>query len=305
MRLEKIHEDKRGEIYLVTGLLPEDRELTLFTTHKGYARGGCVHRESAEDAVVIAGSVQYYVEGRDPETLSRGNAIHIPPGTPHYFVALTPETIVIEWGPKPWEKKEKDPLWRSLVDNINEGSDEVNIHLGCAKKFIPGFIHIDMTDYPHIDHNVDMRHLPMFEDDSVDLIYCSHAFQYFDGFDEVPDVLEEWHRVLKPGGTLRLAVTDFEAVIEVYRKYGYLQHEGILGPLYGKWPSGDGFIYMKTTYDFKSLKRVLEMCGFKDMRRYDWRETIHKDYDDYSQAYVPYMDKENGILISLNVEATK
>ena len=145
----------------------------------------------------------------------------------------------------------------------------------------------------------------MFEDGTVDLIYCSHAFQYFDPFDDVPDVLEEWRRVLKPGGTLRLAVTDFEAVVKIYLKYGCLEHQGIRGPLYGKWPSGDGFIYMKTTYDFESLKHILESAGFKDVRRYDWRETIHKDYDDYSQAYVPHMDKENGILISLNVEATK
>jgi len=27
--------------------------------------------------------------------------------------------------------------------------------------------------------------------------------------------------------------------------------------------------------------------------------------DDHSQAYLPHMDKENGILISLNIEATK
>ena len=32
---------------------------------------------------------------------------------------------------------------------------------------------------------------------------------------------------------------------------------------------------------------------------------IHIDYDDYSQAYYPHMDKDNGILISLNVEAIK
>jgi len=305
MRLEKIHEDKRGEIFLGMGLLPEDRELTLFTTKKGYARGGCVHKESGENAVVIAGSIRYFVEGRAPATLSRGDTIHIPPDTPHYFIALTPETIMMEWGPKPWEKKDRHPVWRSYVDHINAGSDEVKLHLGCGTKFIPGFIHVDLTSHPHIDHNVDIRKLSMFEDGSVDLIYCSHAFQYFDSFDEVPQVLEEWHRVLKQGGILRLAVTDFEAVVKVYLKHGYLEHQGIRGPLYGKWPSGDGFIYMKTTYDFESLKRVLEICGFKNVRRYDWRKTIHKDYDDYSQAYIPHMDKENGILISLNVEATK
>ena len=45
--------------------------------------------------------------------------------------------------------------------------------------------------------------------------------------------------------------------------------------------------------------------GFKDIKRYDWRETEHAEFDDHSQAYLPHMDKENGTLISLNVECTK
>ncbi|MEE8516667.1 MAG: hypothetical protein V3T02_08525 [Alphaproteobacteria bacterium] len=61
----------------------------------------------------------------------------------------------------------------------------------------------------------------------------------------------------------------------------------------------------RTVYDFANLEQVLIAAGFKDVRRYDWRQTEHKDYDDFSQAYIPHMDKENGILISLNVEATK
>ena len=36
-----------------------------------------------------------------------------------------------------------------------------------------------------------------------------------------------------------------------------------------------------------------------------WRETEHSQFDDHSQAYVPHMDKENGVLISLNVECNK
>jgi hypothetical protein len=64
-------------------------------------------------------------------------------------------------------------------------------------------------------------------------------------------------------------------------------------------------IYHKAAYDFDSLKKLLEENGFTDVRRYDWRQTIHKDYDDFSQAYFPHMDKEHGLLISLNVEAVK
>lgn len=185
---------------------------------------------------------------------------------------------------------------------------ELKLHLGCGKKYIPGFIHVDLDDYPHIDHKSDISNLPMFEDNSVDLIYCCHALEYFDR-EEAQKVLKEWFRVLKPGGILRLAVPNFEAITEVYSKYKDLKHRGILGPLYGrmmiKTPDGEMFIFHKTVYDFESLKEILESIGFKNVHRYNWEETIHKDYDDFSQAYIPHMDKEHGILISLNVEAEK
>ena len=49
----------------------------------------------------------------------------------------------------------------------------------------------------------------------------------------------------------------------------------------------------------------MESSGFEDTKKYDWRETEHSMFDDHSQAYIPHMDKENGTLISLNLESTK
>ena len=83
----------------------------------------------------------------------------------------------------------------------------------------------------------------------------------------------------------------------------------ILGPLYGRMEidaeTGPPIIYHRTVYDFKSLSTVLTESGFGKIRRYDWRQTVHKDHDDFSQAYIPHMDKERGILISLNVECER
>ena len=67
----------------------------------------------------------------------------------------------------------------------------------------------------------------------------------------------------------------------------------------------DSIIYHKTTYDFESLRTVLENCGFSNVVEYNWRETDHAQFDDHSQAYIPHMDKENGVCISLNVECIK
>ena len=180
-------------------------------------------------------------------------------------------------------------------------TDKIRLHLGCGKRYIPGFIHIDQSTFSHIDYCGPVESLPMFGDDTVDLIYASHVLEYFDRL-EVREVLAEWRRVLKVGGILRIAVPDFAALIEAYHRFGL---DRILGPLYGRMESGGKIIYHKTVYDFEALASVLTTNGFARIRRYDWRETIHRGHDDYSQSYLPHLDKDNGLLISLNVEGTK
>ena len=183
-------------------------------------------------------------------------------------------------------------------------SDGLKLHVGCGKRYLPGFVHVDLADYPHIDWRRDVKDLSFLPDASADVLYASHVLEYFDRF-EVKDVLATWNAVLRVGGTLRVAVPDFAMMSTLYQKGKDL--DLFLGPLFGRMEVGNTgeMIYHKTTYDFSSLAKVLEEAGFTDVRRYGGRETIHRDVDDHSQAYLPHMDKEHGTLISLNVEATK
>lgn len=182
------------------------------------------------------------------------------------------------------------------------------LHLGCWKRIIPGFINVDQYKAPHVHYNRDIRDLSIFEDESIELIYASHVLEYFDR-EEVKDVLKEWKRVLCKGGILRLAVPNFRTLVQVAMLEGV---DKILGPLYGRMEINGSYIYHKTVYDFFSLKTELEMAGFGNIRKYDWRTLIHKDYDDHSMAYYPH-DLEsirtknftNKIHLSLNVEGDK
>lgn len=174
------------------------------------------------------------------------------------------------------------------------------LHVGCGKVYIPGFIHIDLMDYDHIDHKRSVDDLGIFEDGSVDLIYACHVLEHFKRAD-IGKVLKEWSRVLKPGGVLRVSVPGFEELVEIYKKYDDLNL--ILGPLVGGQTYLYNFHYM--AFDFKSISALLKEAGFSDVKRYDWRKTEHANIDDYSQAYIPHMDKENGMPVSLNVEAVK
>lgn len=176
----------------------------------------------------------------------------------------------------------------------------MKLHIGCGERYIPGFTHIDIRKLPHIDYVTSADRLDMFRDGSVDLIYACHVLDHF-GRNKIERVLKEWHRVLKSEGILRLAVTDFEKAVEVYLKTKDLKL--VLGPLYGRQDYPENA--HGTAFDYSYLSEVLVKVGFENVRRYDWRQTIHRDYDDLSQAYIPHMDKENGVLISLNVEAEK
>jgi ubiquinone/menaquinone biosynthesis C-methylase UbiE len=178
----------------------------------------------------------------------------------------------------------------------------VKINLGCGwRDFGKDWIHIDGGDYPHLNSK-DIINLP-FEDNSVDLIYVSHVLEYFDRT-EVINIINKWKSKLKPKGILRLAVPDFKNITKLYQE-NKIPLDSFLGPLYGKMEMDGNTIYHKTTYDFDSLKLVLNKCGFTNIDYYDWGQTEHSNFDDHSQAYIPHMDKTNGTLISLNVEATK
>lgn len=184
--------------------------------------------------------------------------------------------------------------------------DEIKLHIGCGKRdFGKDWIGIDGENYAHVKSN-DVINLP-FENNSVSIIYAAHLLEYFDRA-EALEVLKKWYTKLSPGGTIRIAVPDFNAMATMYVIKGW-NLKYFLGPLYGKMKMGDKTIYHKTVYDFDNLSELLEQAGFINVKLYDWRKvepfTIDATFDDQSRAYLPHLDFEKGTLISLNVEATK
>jgi predicted SAM-dependent methyltransferase len=178
----------------------------------------------------------------------------------------------------------------------------VKVNMGCGwRNFGPDWVHIDGGNYKHLDYNVitDLE----FPDNTVDLIYASHVIEYFNR-QEACILLAEWRRALKPNGILRIAVPDFAELSRLYQEKE-IRLENVLGPLYGAMQMSEETIYHKTAYDLESLSIFLTQNGFYGAMRYDWRHTEHAQFDDHSQAYFPHMDKENGVLISLNVECKK
>ena len=58
-------------------------------------------------------------------------------------------------------------------------------------------------------------------------------------------------------------------------------------------------------FDEPFLTTALYDVGFWTVRTWDWRQTDHASIDDFSQAYIPHLEKETGSHMSLNLEAEK
>lgn len=182
----------------------------------------------------------------------------------------------------------------------------MKLNLGCGDRKIHGFINVDVRKDVSPDVVCDITRISsQFKD--AEMIYACHVLEHFpwQPFEFQPttyfDVLRDWYLTLKKGGILRLSVPNFDAACEHYIANKDLK--SIRALLYGGQKYDYDFHYHIWTQE--TLRADLLKVGFASVQTYDWQDTEHFFVDDYSQAYLPHMDKENGKLMSLNMEAVK
>lgn len=185
----------------------------------------------------------------------------------------------------------------------------MKLHLGCYQKKIHGYVNVDIRPEVKPDMVADVFVLPDIPLESVEVIYACHVLEHARR-EQALLAMARWYALLQPQGILRLAVPDMEAVFDYYGQNGGNITE-LLSFIYGSQKHPYDVHY--TGWDFKRLQTDLLGIGFKNVKRYDWRNTEHFYIDDYSQCYMPHIsyksrrpnDTIGGTLLSLNVEAFK
>lgn len=83
-------------------------------------------------------------------------------------------------------------------------SDKVIINLGCGNNKSSDEIGVDIIAGPCVDIVADLNEHPIpFESNSADIIRSSHCFEHLDN---LVTLMEDIHRILKPGGLLEFTV---------------------------------------------------------------------------------------------------
>lgn len=96
-------------------------------------------------------------------------------------------------------------------------NNEKLLNLGCGSHFHKDWVNVDFSSTAEgvIAHN--LREGIPFADNEFDVVYHSHVLEHFSKA-KAPNFLNECHRVLKPGGIIRIAIPDLEQIAKLYLK---------------------------------------------------------------------------------------
>jgi len=89
------------------------------------------------------------------------------------------------------------------------------LNLGCGRRRCAGWVNMDVAPQgPDVTPWNVVEPLPL-GDASFDVVYHSHLLEHVPP-DDAAEFLQECHRVLRPGGILRVVVPDLEGICRMY-----------------------------------------------------------------------------------------
>jgi len=144
--------------------------------------------------------------------------------------------------------------------------ERVKLNLGCGNRHLAGFINVDMADNwcnKMPDVVCDVRKLEL-ANEYADEIHAYHVFEHFYRY-EADDVLDDWIRVLKPGGLLVLELPCLDKILALFDYFKVtqkpVQDNVTLFGLYGdpKYHSPD--MCHRWCYSVGELTQMLEGRG--------------------------------------------
>ena len=171
--------------------------------------------------------------------------------------------------------------------------DGIRLHVGGVEPR-PGWSILNIQPGPDVDYVGSCTDLGQFADGSIEEIYASHVLEHLGYQHELPRTLGEMHRVLRPGGTLRISVPDLDILCRMFVHPALAAQDRfhLMRIIYGGQTDDYDFHKVGFTLDF--MGHFLHQQGFSDIRRV----AAHDLFADTSRLVL------FGQPISLNVVAT-
>jgi len=196
-----------------------------------------------------------------------------------------------------------------------DGNGPKKLQIGCGRNPLSGWLNTDLLANQKVVYMDATKPLP-FPDNTLDYIYSEHIFEHI-SYRDGGKFLKESHRVLKPGGRIRIATPDMAFLIRLYsesetevsKRYiknsidRYVQEPKlcaravVVNNFFYNW--GHQFIY-----DFETLDYTLQTAGFKKTVQFKPMESGDLNLRDL-ESHGKIIGEEFNQLETIVVEAEK
>ncbi len=169
-----------------------------------------------------------------------------------------------------------------IVNPTKIKAGDIRLNIGAGHITPDDYVNVDMRELPGIDVVAGVDKLP-FDPGSVTEIFSSHVVEHFPEQQLRRTLLPYWVGLLKPGGTFRAIVPDFDAMTHAYSK-GEMTFEALREVTYGSQEYEGDFHY--NGFSPASLLAMLVDSGLEN-------------------AKVVAQGRPNGLCLEFEIVATK
>jgi predicted SAM-dependent methyltransferase len=184
---------------------------------------------------------------------------------------------------------------------------DISVNIGSGGKGRAGWVNIDARRHRDSELVLDVRRGLPLADNQAARIFAEHVVEHLDFRHDIPRVFGEFHRVLRPGGVLRIVVPDGRRFVEAYisgdnerwRELGW-DLERLPADLFTPmhvlnhiFHQGGEHLF---AYDFATIAYALRRAGFREIHRHGYRVSFDPEL---------CLDHEPHAAYSLYVEARK
>jgi predicted SAM-dependent methyltransferase len=180
-------------------------------------------------------------------------------------------------------------------------ANDLCINIGCGSRPLPDWVNLDAARGDKIDVVWDLRRGLPFPDESCAAIFGEHVIEHIPKAD-AKRLLRECHRVLQPGGVVRLSTPDAGRFLRAYVS----DRQFLADPRFAE-PADTSMdrvnMMMREygqhlwVYDIESICLVLKKAGF--------RSTLEQSLGASAHPRMQDIDLEERAFESLYVEAVK
>src|ERR1700722_13627304 len=161
---------------------------------------------------------------------------------------------------------------KKLTIRRNRIKDKVLLNVGCGYNPKDNFINLNFEWNPGIDicWDITAARIPL-PSNSLEGVYTEHCLEHIP-FEKCFENLKEFHRLLKPGGTVRIVVPDGQIYFDLYQakktdksvQLPYAENEETPAISINRIFRSHDHLFI---YDFETMALLLGKVGFRDIKK--------------------------------------